>query len=520
MPATDMLHRLFFPALATALLAAAAAAPASAAGDPVIIMDGRFSDWEKVPAALVDPVDAPAAEVDFRQIKVASDSEFVHIYAELTRTVNLQGLDGRMRVLIDADGDARTGLTLHEMPGVDVVIEFSPRDERRPNVSGRGAALYIVAANDRVQPRETRLSGYDGGVMFAPTYASDRVELRFNRALSVPGRPQAFKEQMALRLVHLGPDGAVQDETATIRHTLGSSVSFDGSFTDRDPRTRPEGTQVRVASWNGEQGAILTKRDIALRVLRAVDPDVILLQELRSTQSAEELRTLFSELGGEWTVMIGDAGGNLRCGIATRLPLTDVPGSARVAFPGRSDWTVRAAAIGVRVADRPLLLLSAHLKCCGRLGDESDQRRESEARGINEAVRRDLRSGRFHGAVVGGDLNLVGGYTPMTLLRSRVDANDRDLEVLEPMQPCGRSNATWYAAGNDFTTGRLDFLLSTPSSLQVLHTFVFNTDSMDDAVLDQHRLQRSDAEKASDHFAVVADFAWSNAAAGPMGSKP
>jgi len=514
MPAPALLRRSLIPAIVAALLALTFTVSSARASDNhVIIIDGKFDDWENVPAALMDPADAPNAEVDFRQIKVVSDEEFIHIYAELTRTVNLQGLDGRVRILIDADGDPRTGQALHDMPGVDVVLEFSPRSERRPDVAGRGAAIHIVAASERDRNRETRLAGSDGGLMFAPTYASDRVEIRFDRSLAVPGRPHAFKEQIAFRLVYLGPDGAVQDETATIRHRLGGPVSFDGGFTDRDPRKRAEGTDFRVASWNGEHGAILHRRDISLRMLRAINPDIVLLQELQPAQSAEELQHLFNELGGEWTVIIGDGGGNLRCGIATRFPLTDAPDAARIPFPGRSNWLVRASAIGVRAADRPLLLLSTHLKCCGRLGDESDQRRENEARGINESVRGDLRSGRFHGAVIGGDLNLVGGYTPLTLLRSRVDANDRDLEVLEPMQPCGRTNATWYEPGNAFTTGRLDFLLSTPSSLRVLNTFVFNTDRLDDAVLERHGLQRDDAEKATDHFAVIADFAWHAAAA-------
>ena len=113
-------------------------ASAAAAAPPVVI-DGRFDDWTTVPVAVDDPLDAPGAAVDFGTVRVTHDDRFVHLLIELGRTVNVQRLDGLIELLLDVDADAATGRTVRDMPGVDVIVELSPRDPQSTGRVGRGA---------------------------------------------------------------------------------------------------------------------------------------------------------------------------------------------------------------------------------------------------------------------------------------------------------------------------------------------------------------------------------------------
>ncbi|NJN52952.1 MAG: hypothetical protein HC809_15530, partial [Gammaproteobacteria bacterium] len=76
-----------------------------------------------------------------------------------------------------------------------------------------------------------------------------------------------------------------------------------------------------------------------------------------------------------WTVIIGAGGGNLRCAVATRLPMQPVAELDKLSFPNDANRTTRHAAGLITYNNHTLLATSVHLRCCG-----SADSREEEAR--------------------------------------------------------------------------------------------------------------------------------------------
>jgi endonuclease/exonuclease/phosphatase family metal-dependent hydrolase len=483
-------------------------ATAARAAEPIVI-DGGFGDWRDVPVAASDPADAPAAEIDLRDVHVAADGRFVHLSIGLTRAVNVQRLEGRLDIVLDG---ARGGATVRGLEGADLVLTFTPpgRDTGR---HGMGVGLDVAGARPGATP-----SPYDVGFTFGPTYASDRIECRIERGRRVLGG-----RSVTGKIVYVGPSGAVADETDAFEAPLPAldrTRGVDDGAQPDDPLARAEGCDVRVMTWNTKLGALLKQGATARRLVAAVEPDVILVQELADTATAAEIERLLNGdgpagEGARWRAFVGGGGGNLRCGIVTRHPIERGAAPEPIDYPGRPGRHVRTASVVVEPAGRRLLVLSAHLKCCGRIGDSSDRKREVEAGAIRSALAGALAEGRCDGLIVGGDLNLVGGYRPLEILVSGLDGDGASLRIVEPLQIDGRSNATWSDPGSPFVPGRLDYVAFSAGGLSLLHAFVLDTRDLAPRWRRHHGLGGGDAGTVSDHLPVVVDLRWSSP--GPAG---
>jgi len=127
-----------------------------------------------------------------------------------------------------------------ELGGYDII--FSPKD--------RGYGVSCSKDGETLSP-------YDIGLVFAPTTASSEFEIRINKP-----------------------------------NTQQPTHSFD--FT-------PQG--VQVVSWNVQFGNLLDDVDRSGRILQALLPEILLLQELDGDDTPEKVSEfLRSTLGGTWTV--------------------------------------------------------------------------------------------------------------------------------------------------------------------------------------------------------------------------
>ncbi len=475
-----------------------------------VILDGRFDDWTTAPLQLDDPADAPGAVVDLKQVRVTHDNRFVHVLIDVGRPVNVQRLDGTIELLLDLDASPDSGQTVRGMPGVDAIVELSPLSPDHPGRAGRGAALGVPL--DQPPPGDRlRLSPYVIGLSFAPTYAGDRFELRLQRDAPVPMAPPFLAEgRFAGRLDALDLRGELLDRTATFSYEL-TPVAFDTREQADDPLARAAGTQLRVVSWNAEIGRLFDNPDPFARVLAAIDPDVILLQELTADTTAEQLVQLLEQdivPGSRWQAVVAAGGGDLRCAVASRAALRPVAGLEIVAYPDLPESSIRVAAAAIDVHGRRLLALSVHLRCCGRAGSFEDRTRVVEADAIRRAVRRTLADGRFDGVVVAGDFNIVGSRWPLDVLTGDTGIDGSPLDVADTLQIDGDSNATWADPRQPFVPGRLDYLLYGDRSLELRGGFVL--DALDLALrwLEHHRLEVRDTAAASDHLPLVIDLRW------------
>jgi endonuclease/exonuclease/phosphatase family metal-dependent hydrolase len=293
-----------------------------------------------------------------------------------------------------------------------------------------------------------------------------------------------------------------------------------------DPRDleRAAGTAVRVLAWNVGDRTPLLRPEPFRRVLRAADPDVVLLDELNPALDEAGVRALLPG-GEEWTLILGTGGGRQRTAVASRLPLQAVPALARVPWPDsvaalagvpllpqvRSDLASAAddgvSAVGGVVTVGPLrvLFVALDLACCGLAGSGEDRARAIAASAIHSAIRAALDAGEADAAVIGGDINLVGSRLPLETLRMLLDRAGGDLAAADLLTPDGRSYSTWRSPG-PFPPGRLDWVLFPESVLEQVGGLVLDAALLAATERARLGLEATDTQ-VTDHLPLVVDFA-------------
>jgi endonuclease/exonuclease/phosphatase family metal-dependent hydrolase len=510
-----MMIRSALPAL---VLALDAAAPAGAQDDKPastsIVIDGTFDDWAALPPQLDDTDDAPGSVVDFGKVSCRADGQFVHLLVELGHVVNIQHLDGRGLLLLDLDGDAATGITQFELPGVDAIIELTPPNRREPTRSAMGIGLISTTYQPHpLDPAVRQLSPYDIGMCFAPTHSSDRTEIRMERGRPLPNSPRSFtRDHFTGKLVFLDRTALLRDQTDPFRCALPAMSPRNEVADDQqpiDPLERPIGTTLRVMNWNSEFGALFLMPDLGARLLRAIAPDIILFEEMPDTHSAADLAQFLADAldqPDQWRVVWGEGGGDLRCAVASRFPLRPVEPLRLIPYPDRPDRHVRVAGAAAEIDSMSVLLVAMHLKCCGFDGSREDLERELEVQLVRDAIADAMRDQAFDGVLLAGDLNLVGSTRPLDALLQPLRAGDPPLLVLRPMQLDQRSTITWADPDQPFVPGRLDYMLIDPALFEAVNSFVLDAADLAGRWLTKHGLDKQDTAMASDHLPVVADL--------------
>ncbi len=481
---------------------------------PAIVLDGVFDDWQDIPKILDDAGDAEGQFVDFGQVAVTHDERFVHLLVDFGNELNPQGLKGRAKLLLDVDGNPSTGKTMHNLPGVDVYIVMTPPNPWNEDKPGFGVALHSVTyPTNTDDSSQEPLTVYDAGFTFAPTYANTIFEFRLERGRELPLTPLLFTGKRFSGKLIYQEEGEIIDETEAFTFSLdGGAKRSLIPAQPTDPIAKSDKV-IRVVSWNGQRGALLLNPKPFIRTLKALDPDVLLLQELTDKTSAYELKSFLNRALHEegepfWHVEYGEGGGDLRSVVASRIPLSDAPTLKLLPFPERDDWYVRTAGAYLDWQGRRIAVMSVHLKCCGRKDSREDEVRITETTVINDALKSLQNDPEISGIIVAGDMNLVGGRDPLDNLVHAIDLDGSDLAISQPIQLDGLSNATWRDPGEPFAAGRLDYVMFSDSTLTCPRMFVFDSRDLTEHWLQYHSIETDDIPSASDHFPVVVDLHW------------
>lgn len=252
------------------------------------------------------------------------------------------------------------------------------------------------------------------------------------------------------------------------------------------------------------------------RLINAVDADVYNFQEAAFTTAADAAFWFDSlaPLSGSESWQVHKGRNQL---IVSRHDLamqqTNVPNGAR--------------GIAMALVDLPdsyfandLFLLNNHFPCC-----TNEAGRQVEANAIS-AWLRDATTvgGNFDlapntGISVLGDLNIVGGPTPLITLIDGTNglAPDWDDTSLADVQPVhnatGSDDWTWRDDDSGFDPGILDYVLYTDSVLDVNHSYILNPSTMFDTDLQASGLQATDfkldksfGSTRFDHLPLIVDF--------------
>lgn len=301
-----------------------------------------------------------------------------------------------------------------------------------------------------------------------------------------------------------------------------------GTFIDR---ALP--TDVRVMSYNVHEDSIFpdtsTSRAAKFsRVVRALVPDVINLQEIYSHTSAEvaSLMNNLLPLGAAATWHAHQAFDSV---VVSRFPLS----LQRINTTPASPRSIAIALVDLPNSNyaRDFYFMNNHFKCCGDVGGSEDAERQRQA----DALVSWMRDARNPGGSVNlpsgtpmavvGDLNIVGSLSPLnTLLTGNIvnetsygadsppDWNASPLTDARPLHNVvGPADYTWRDDGSDFDPSRLDYMLYTDSVVSIGKKFILNTVTMSAADRAAAGLQTYDVTADNfgvtyDHLPLVVDF--------------
>jgi hypothetical protein len=480
----------------------AAVAVSSQAPESRHVTDGDVREWKAVPAAFRDPQARQGATARLVEVRAAGDSRFLHALLTFDREINLLGSLRTFSIGIDADGDAAADVTVEMGGDVEGALV------RRP---GRNAAAFETA--DAL------------GFLIAPVHAATQFEVRLDRS--------RLKTTTAARLrmgfAQLGSAPAVMADVAVQLPAVAEPVrpGPDDRIPNEDPLARAPRADFRVVAWN-VSGLPAAQREAFIAAFRALDPDLIFLAQVPPLDAAG-LEPLLPVVAGRpaWRVVspsLAVRGNGVVSFTGLPYPAAAADAIAKLFFPDDPKQreirrgVIENGSIGSGVltvlGGRRILSVPLHLYSGGADPDgPRDLYRVTQANVIRNAVQRNLKSGSAQAVIIGGDLNVVGTRKPLDALQRDLDLDGSPLAIVEALQLNGRSNATWMAVdpiNARFPPGRLDWLMFSDSSLEVLKSFVFDARDLAPYWQAHHKLesQAVSDRRISDHFPVVADFRW------------
>lgn len=327
---------------------------------------------------------------------------------------------------------------------------------------------------------------------------------------------------------------------------LPPAYSQTGTFVDR-----PAATDLRIADYNVDWDSIFPADDPNnhgwwaydksvefRRIIAALDPDIMCLQEINSARDAQDVADIFDAtlpLGGGqgWHAAIGYS--NV---IVSRYPLSMVRATTTPA--GQNAQCMALVDLPDARFDRDIYIINEHFKCCG--GATNDSKRQKQA----DSIVNWMRDARTPGGaidlpagtpmIVMGDLNIVDGLVaPLnTLLTGDIldegafgpdaapDWDGTNAGDVHPLHNVvGPDDYTWRNDDGSFAPGRLDFMLFSDSILAVVQSFLLNTTTMSAPDLAANGLQALDVVLNPpghfDHVPMAVDLQFPQTAITPDG---
>ncbi|NNE05350.1 MAG: endonuclease/exonuclease/phosphatase family protein [Xanthomonadales bacterium] len=302
-----------------------------------------------------------------------------------------------------------------------------------------------------------------------------------------------------------------------------------------------DGFQFRIMSWNVRVQLMLSEPerridDIA-RFARAVQPDIIVLQEVMVTGIYEKLMSVMNDIappGPDQRWYFHWASDNA---VLSRYPLAQREQQlvAPYAFPTFPEYKYGQAVAVVDFPDeltaQDLFLVAMHNK--SGVGEENIRLQQMQSDSVVKAVRERIKQGQEQSlppgtpVIVAGDMNVIAGE-PALHFKTLISGDIADEETWGADHPMdwdgsgladakpshnnrGVHHYTWRQDSTPFPPGRFDRILYTDSVLQYVHGFVLNTTLMNDAILERLGLNWADSLWQGnagdfDHLPVIADF--------------
>ena len=317
----------------------------------------------------------------------------------------------------------------------------------------------------------------------------------------------------------------------TIWLCLTIVLTISLAFAGDSPRNNE---RVRVMSWNLSEDSFVTDKLAFQAVLRRVEADILLFDEVSPRADIEQLRSVLVGLNSgsqaDWNIDYGNSGGRQRGVIASRMMLEALPEfSSILAYPEVDLQHISSQMSGsdranlslsmehgipvngaiVLTGRRRLLVVIADLQCCGDdPGSWQEFRRRTEVREIRRLIGQVLARTEVDGIIVAGDFNIVNTAIPLVILTGPYRQPHSGLIPAELYHINGSSSWTWDGRGTPYPSRALDFQLYTPQTLALSSGYIFDSEDLSLEELRQSALEHKSSIKLSDHRPLVAQYRW------------
>jgi endonuclease/exonuclease/phosphatase family metal-dependent hydrolase len=301
---------------------------------------------------------------------------------------------------------------------------------------------------------------------------------------------------------------------------------------DRPALRRAADAAFRVLSWN-VSGDEFTKQSADYRkILRLLDPDILLLDEVEGGRSKEEIAAVVRGLRGaadnDWHVVIGAGGGRQRGVVISRHRVSAVPALEHLPYPtdalaqlqalmDEPTWTaikpnldagIAVAAGIVDLGRRRVMAVSVDLQSGAGSPDWQEVRRLIEVREIQKALQQALKTARVDGVLLAGDFNSVSTVMPVVRITNPYPEPHVSIVPAQARHLDGIESWTWDGRGTPFPTQALDFSLYSPDTLTPLNALTFTTEDLSPEALAAAGLQTGTSRLVSDHLPIIVDYRW------------
>jgi len=452
-----------------------------------ILLDENYSDWDNGMLIYEDaPGDGQSNGIDIQRVWAANDQTYFYLRFELGKEINIQD-DNEFTIYLDTDNDLSTGKKIN---GIGAEFEWI--------FGERGGSIYQADGDSGFVGHE------DIDLMSSPTVSSSDFEIAFRRSADLFGADLDISGTIAIRLEDNSFNGDdAPSEIGGITYNVNETVNRDfHTYTlDRSPTA-----DFRLMSYNilADNLFDASRSDAFRRQFQATLPEIIAFQEIRSYNSSETKDVIEQYLPGTWF--------HEKSGFDIVL-LSKFPILQRESIDGN-------AAFLLDVNGKELVVINIHLPCC-----DNNSSRQNEADAIMEYIR-NLQTGGNNikvdantPIIITGDSNLVGFREQQTtLITGDIVQNnifgpdvtpDWDDSILEDALPLATGTPyakTWYNPFGSFSSGRLDYIIYTGSTLWRTNTFALSSQDMTFADRQLYGLNSTDTPFASDHLPTVADF--------------
>jgi alkaline phosphatase D len=449
--------------------------------EPQIRIDGNLNDWQA-------------------NHFIGSDGEHLLIRFPTPAPTTLTRSPSSVHLVIDFDGD-ETGSDHFLEAGADLEIIFSPPREPgdrgwRPKITG-------------FDPGPKTLISADMALAVGPSHAAEWFELRLSRS----------KLSQLLPAAATGGEAGLIVYSRDLKTGVLNMLAHDGIMlpdvratksTDPSPAVLPSPAEggLRVVTLNMLWGSQLDTPEPFARVLKALNPDILLLQEWSRERLTEaQIKRWFRDnidAGSHWQAMVSGAAGSWSGTlVVSRYPMRGrVPRTTPV-DAGGWDFPARFAAAIVETPIGDVLAASVHLKASGAINTPEDERRLAEADAVNRILIGMKSVAQPKYVVLGGDFNLLGDPAVVDRTARMLDQDGSLLTRAEA--PVLGDEALLYTFGREGLRSRLDYLVYSDHSLDIANAFVLDSRILDTLSLERMGLESEDSG-ASDHLPVVMDL--------------